>query len=285
LQFRDLSAGIPTSWQWTFTGGSPSNSTIQNPVVTYPIPGLYTVKLRVTNSFGSDSLTKVNYVRVRGAALSAFNCVSPPNQTRIGVASGDTTKVNFIWQRSSSDPTVSYKWKIRKIGTTVDYTFPSNSSGSDTVLSITRNVLDSIASLMGLTGDSVRCTWRAWAYNGVDSLQSTNGLLVTLVRGPIGIQIISGEVPVNFALYNNFPNPFNPLTKIRFDVPAFSDEIPVELIIYDISGREVTRLVNGNFKAGSYAVSWDASSYSSGIYFYRMIAGEFTDTKKMILIK
>jgi PKD repeat protein len=216
-QFRDISAGIPTGWQWTFTGGNPPASTQQNPVVTYNTPGLYTVKLRVANSFGADSLTKVNYIRVRGAAMNAFNIAAPPNFTRVTVAASDTSRVNFTWTRSSSNPSVNYKIKISKIGTQTFYSFTSNSSGVDTVAGIRKRTLDSIAGIMGTTGDSVRCTWRAWAYNGLDSLSSVNSFIITLVRSTIGIQVISTEVPGSFALYNNYPNPFNPVTKTAGD--------------------------------------------------------------------
>jgi len=285
VHFYDLSAGIPTGWQWTFTGGNPPSSTQQNPTVSYSTPGLYTVKLRVSNSSGNDSLTKVNYIRVRGAAMSPFNIVSPPSFTRVTVSATDTSKVHFIWTKSSANPSVTYKMKIRKIATQTDYLFTSNSSGLDSVVSIRKSTLDSLAEVMGTTGDSVRCTWRTWAYNGIDSLQSANSFIVTLVRSTIGIQIISTEVPGQFALYNNYPNPFNPVTKIKFDIPGNINNESVKLVVYDILGREAAILVNQNLKAGRYETDWDAADYPSGIYFYSISAGDFKQTRKMVLIK
>ncbi|MCI0716843.1 MAG: PKD domain-containing protein, partial [Chlorobi bacterium] len=287
VHFYDLSAGIPAGWQWTFTGGTPPSSVLQNPTVTYSTPGLYTVKLRVTNSSGNDSLTKVNYIRVRGAALNSFNIVSPPSLTRITVSASDTSNVHFIWTKSSANPTVTYKIKLRKLGTQTDYSFVSNSAGIDSVASIRKSALDTLASIMGTTGDSVRCTWRALAYNGIDSLQSSNSFIITLVRSTIGIQVISTEVPAKFALYNNYPNPFNPVTKIKFDVPSLSAAkgLLVKLIIYDILGRETAVLVNQNLKAGKYEADWDASDYPSGIYFYSISAGDYNETRKMVLVK
>jgi len=285
VQFSDLSAGIPTGWQWTFMGGSPSSSTSENPVVTYNTPGLYTVKLKVTNSFGSDSLAKTLYIRVRGAALSSMNLISPPAFTRITVSANDTSNIVFTWTKSSTNPTVNYKIKIRKIGGSSDYIFNGNSGGSDTTASIRKSTLDSIANLMGTTGDSVRCTWRAWAYNGLDSLQSAGAFIISFVRSTIGIQTISTEIPGKFALYNNYPNPFNPVTKIRFDIPNMTGNNIVKMTVYDILGKETAVLVNQNLKAGKYEADWDASNLPSGIYFYRITAGEFTDTRKMILVK
>jgi hypothetical protein len=90
------------------------------------------------------------------------------------------------------------------------------------------------------------------------------------------------EVPVAFSLGQNYPNPFNPSTKIEFTLPK--DEF-VSLKVFDILGREVATLVNKNLKTGTYSVSFDASRLSSGVYFYRMDAGSFTDTKKMMVVK
>lgn len=89
-------------------------------------------------------------------------------------------------------------------------------------------------------------------------------------------------IPVAFNLAQNFPNPFNPGTKIIFALPI---ESSVRLTVYDIIGREVAVLVNEMKLAGYYSVSWDASAMPSGIYFYRLRAGQFTETKRMILMK
>ena len=99
--------------------------------------------------------------------------------------------------------------------------------------------------------------------------------------GTTGVQS-NNEIPLNFNLHQNYPNPFNPLTKIKFDIPKQSF---VKLVIYDLLGREVSVLVNNELKSGRYDVSFDAVNYSSGIYFYKLTAGDFTDTKKMVLMK
>lgn len=101
----------------------------------------------------------------------------------------------------------------------------------------------------------------------------------------IGIQQISSEIPKQFKLYQNYPNPFNPDTKIRFEVPSTGKNNYVNIKIYDITGKEVSTLANENFNPGVYEVDWNGSRYASGVYFYRMTVGEFTDIKKMILVK
>jgi hypothetical protein len=99
---------------------------------------------------------------------------------------------------------------------------------------------------------------------------------------PIGVQQLSTEVPAGFSLGQNYPNPFNPSTTIKFDIPKSEN---VKITIYDITGRIVNILVNKELKAGSYSVNWDASMYASGVYFYRIETKDFTQTKKMLLIK
>ncbi|MCX6164012.1 MAG: T9SS type A sorting domain-containing protein, partial [Ignavibacteriae bacterium] len=89
-------------------------------------------------------------------------------------------------------------------------------------------------------------------------------------------------IPKNFDLHNNYPNPFNPSTKIQFDVPKNSI---VKINVYDITGREITTLVNDFRNAGRYEVQFNASNLSSGIYFYKMQAGDYNAVKKMMLIK
>jgi hypothetical protein len=88
-------------------------------------------------------------------------------------------------------------------------------------------------------------------------------------------------------LYQNLPNPFNPSTLIKFDIPSDvkNQSSNVRLIIIDVLGREIATLVNEKLNAGSYEVNWNASSFSSGVYFYKLMTGGFVDVKKMVLLK
>ena len=90
------------------------------------------------------------------------------------------------------------------------------------------------------------------------------------------------DIPISFNLSQNYPNPFNPSTKINYSIALSS---PVILKIYDVLGNEVATLVNEEKPAGSYEVNFNASQLSSGIYFYKLQAGNFISTKKMILLK
>ena len=90
------------------------------------------------------------------------------------------------------------------------------------------------------------------------------------------------EIPVEFLLSNNFPNPFNPSTKIKYSVPLSSN---VELKVYDVLGNEIETLVNEEKLVDSYEITWNAGQLPSGVYFYQLKAGDFISTKKMILMK
>jgi Fe-S cluster assembly iron-binding protein IscA len=92
----------------------------------------------------------------------------------------------------------------------------------------------------------------------------------------------TNHLPANYKLYSNYPNPFNPSTMIKYQLPMASD---VDLSIYNLLGQKVATLINELQGAGSHQVEWDASRFSSGVYYYRIEAGEFQDVKKMVLLK
>jgi hypothetical protein len=136
--------------------------------------------------------------------------------------------------------------------------------------------------------------WRVAAINACgEGPFTTVWSFVTL--GSSGIINISSEIPTENKLYSNYPNPFNPVTKIKFDVgngfpiKTFGND-KVVLKVYDVMGREVQTLVNESLKPGTYEAAFDArhggsSSLNSGVYFYKLITGGFTETKKMLLLK
>ena len=103
-------------------------------------------------------------------------------------------------------------------------------------------------------------------------------------------------MPGEFKLYQNYPNPFNPETVIKFSIPTpLSPPFGkgertqsgglITLKIFDVTGREIITLVNGEKAPGLYEVRWNASAYSSGIYFCRLVAGDYVQTRKMVLVK
>lgn len=103
----------------------------------------------------------------------------------------------------------------------------------------------------------------------------------------VGIKPISSEIPGEYNLHQNYPNPFNPVTKIEFSLPLPSEGgvQDIKLAIFDVLGREISTLVNEQLNPGKYEVEWDASNYPSGVYYYKLMASDFTESKKMVLVK
>jgi hypothetical protein len=98
---------------------------------------------------------------------------------------------------------------------------------------------------------------------------------------PTGIEQLTAGIK-KYSLSNNYPNPFNPVTTISYQIPELSF---VKLKVYDVLGNEVATLVNEENPSGSYEIEFNATGLPSGIYFYRLQAGSFVETKKMILMK
>jgi len=97
-----------------------------------------------------------------------------------------------------------------------------------------------------------------------------------------GIQQIGNEIPNGYKLWQNYPNPFNPTTNIKYQIIKNSH---VKLNVYNVQGKEITTLVNEEQSYGTYQVDWDASNFPSGVYYYRLKAGNFSEVKKMVLLK
>jgi hypothetical protein len=130
-----------------------------------------------------------------------------------------------------------------------------------------------------------------WTIKARDQQDST-----TAINGPFTLTIDAGEVlgvdgqgliPEVYALHPNYPNPFNPATTIRYDLPAAAD---VRLVVYDMLGREVVRLTQGRMEAGYHQLVWNGRTASgrdvpSGIYIARMITPAYTKSIKMVLLK
>ena len=116
-----------------------------------------------------------------------------------------------------------------------------------------------------------------------DSTTIRNVLLNPIVQGVS----IGNNIPSEYNLYQNYPNPFNPITKVKFDIPSNvkSEKSNVKIIIYEILGKEAAVLVNRQLQPGSYEVEWNASNFTSGVYFYKLSAGNYSETKKMVLLK
>jgi hypothetical protein len=135
---------------------------------------------------------------------------------------------------------------------------------------------------LGSTGHAL-CSFNDGIYTGGAFITAGNITAFYIARYGV-LTGVTGEtsVPEKFKLFQNYPNPFNPVTKISFDIPTASN---VSLTVYDSKGKEVKIYYYGKLPAGSYSEFFDGTQISSGVYFYRIHAGDFSQTNKMILIK
>lgn len=118
---------------------------------------------------------------------------------------------------------------------------------------------------------------------GTSENTGTNFDIVTIKYAELtGIQQTNSRIPDEYSLSQNYPNPFNPVTNIKFSIPKNGN---VKLTVFDITGKVIAELVKENLNAGEYKIDFDASGLSSGVYFYKLHAEGFSETRKMILVK
>jgi hypothetical protein len=278
-----------------FTTNNGTNwQTIQNNVdvslrnLSWTIPSLNatTTQARVRifqtgNPANGDQSDSVFQIRPN---MQPFNMVSPLILSRFYTSPGDTTKIHFTNTRAGNLPEIRYKWNLNNNNNTLNYNQPTNNNGVDSVNSMSIGKIDSIIASWGIaTGDSIRGRWFVKAYTQFDSLSpTTSNFLITFIRGVIGIQPVSQLIPKEYYVNPNYPNPFNPVTKIKFGLPM---ESFVKITVYDILGKEVSILAKEQLKPGEFEVEWNADNFPSGVYFYRIEAGDFIKTAKMMLVK
>lgn len=217
-------------------------------------------------------------------SLGAIHCITK----EIGVS--EPIFISHSALRNTSNTTQPYEVKAyikTKSGVSSAKLYWSIDTAAGFNQAAMTNIADTFRANIPAQPYNTRVYYYIWA-------NSTSGRTVTkplpapggnfrfLVTNTTGITQIGNNQPKQFALYQNYPNPFNPATKIRFDIPNTSE---ITLKVYDISGREVLNITTAKLNAGSYSYLWDAKGYSSGIYFYRLTGNDFTDVKKMILIK
>jgi len=173
----------------------------------------------------------------------------------------------------------------------IDIRYASNQSGGKFILSLDGNLISpSPYVTVPITGG-----WQTWQTLTIPNIQlpsGTHSLQAQFLSGGFNLNYFLFTTVTNsvknegekiiFYLSQNYPNPFNPNTQIKYSVPSRSF---VELKIFNVLGKEVAILVNETKNAGEYSVSFDASKFPSGVYFYRINAGRYMDVKKMILIK
>jgi len=189
----------------------------------------------------------------------------------------DTTNFKDVYLTASGDGGLTWLQPVRITPETprMDWTYPSISRWNLSTAT-EYNVF------MVIQKDAVPGSYVNGNANG-PSLAEQIFVKVTFDRTKISVKNISSEIPASFELKQNFPNPFNPATVIRF---ALTTPTQVSLKVYDVTGKEVANLINNEVvSAGINEVTFNAANLPSGLYFYTLQAGDFRDTKKMMLVK
>ncbi len=150
----------------------------------------------------------------------------------------------------------------------------SDAAGVYHLSSLPAGSLKILVDRFGYSGDSTNVT--------VTSMSNTDSVNFHLYRTIVNIKQVETTVPTEYRLYQNYPNPFNPETRIRYSLPRSSF---VNLVVYDALGREVQNLVNESQREGTYEAEFNASDIPSGVYFYRLTAEGYSETRKMVLLK
>ncbi|MBS1494532.1 MAG: zinc-dependent metalloprotease [Bacteroidetes bacterium] len=274
----DLTTNNGTSWTSLAT-----NVPAQQHYYVWTVPYISTssnCKIKIYDAGNPSLADTVDNVFTIKATMTGVSLISPANSTAFTTTPIDTSKIVFSWTPSGTLPEINYKFKIKKIGGQF-VSLPSDSNGKAARFTVTKSKLDSLAALFVVTGDSVLCGWAATSYLNADSLTSEIRIL-TIKTHTVGVNNISSVIPTEHKLYTNYPNPFNPVTKIKFEIPK--DEF-VKITVYDLSGKVVSELVNERLQAGVYETDFDGARLASGTYFYKIETNSFVETRKMVLIK
>ncbi len=245
--FSTLGSGI--------TGGTPSVNALT----------VWSNVLVAGGSFTTAGLTDVPASNVAGyGAIPAAPTLISPNDGATGVS-----------------VTPLLDWSTVTSATTYGVQVSTNPNFTAIVINQT-GIGTSQYSVPGSLNNNTTYFWRANAANGLGTSPFSSIRFFT--TGLVGV-VNNQEIPLTFRLYQNFPNPFNPVTKIRFDLPANNSDENLKLTVYDVSGKLVSELLNTTYIAGKWEVVFDASGIASGAYFYKIQAGNYTDIVKMVVVK
>lgn len=301
LKIKTIGTVTPKLYKVTISGkgvtGAPVHKRTYN---------LYVNSSQLSVGTNRDGITKV---KVNGVQYSTRTNFVFPNSSNVTVqavspeVTGGTRYVYTNWSNSGDTTqniiingnltlTAFYKTQYRLIiNSTVGNTFGGNEY-SDSAVNKTFGVLSKLINYNGTT-----YRFRGWtgagngAYTSPDSTGNDSTVTVQLYNAivenarwtpVVGINLLSAEVPVEYKLGQNYPNPFNPSTSINWQIPNSGF---TKIVIFDIMGREVDVVINEVLQPGYYSVSYDASKLSSGVYFYKISSGDFSDIKRFVVLK
>ena len=251
-------------------GGYGDNTSWTRQSVSFPTFPVQDLAFRVFGTSADDA----------GPELGAFSLLSPPNGVSVDLAFEGETSIVIEWE--ASENATNYAWVAHLTGNSLEDPLLNVPTGANTELPLTDGAIYDILLGLGVEqGQTVTIDWSVVASAGDNTRFADETWSVTFTLVP-ATNIGRDEIVSGFELSQNYPNPFNPTTNISFTLPQASD---VTLEVFNMQGQRVATLANGSFSAGSHIVTFDAANLSSGIYLYRMTAGAFTQTNKMMLVK
>jgi hypothetical protein len=148
---------------------------------------------------------------------------------------------------------------------------------------IVENLSDTTASLDIMSDLQISTTYN-WYIKSTDGKDTTKSSILSFTTSASIVKVNDTKniIPSTVTLYQNYPNPFNPSTRIEYSIPANAFVI---IEIYDVYGREIEKLINKEQEAGRYSITWEPKNIPSGIYYYKIQSGKYSEVRKMILLR
>jgi hypothetical protein len=248
--------------------------------------GSSTIMVVVSDGSATDTTSFELTVNAVNDAPSSF-ALNEQDSVYITMNNFDSDSIVFTWDESADvdDDELTYHFTAEliingQLTTEYDTTLTANEMKID-YQSVFDEIYAAQAMLAGID-------WDVSVSDGVEEVMAENGPLTVGINASDAVLSINEELlPEKFALHQNYPNPFNPITTLRYDLPENS---LVNIIIYDLLGRQVKSLINQSQDAGFKSVIWNATNnhgkpVSAGVYLYRIQAGSFSKVQKMVLLK
>lgn len=296
VKFNELSSGAAVIFYYGFI---PENS-VNELVLTVQADsnaqsGAYPVYFEnmIVSDSNADSISVEGIgstIILDNTLLTLFSLLSPESGTMLNYPGNTGDTLDFLWEKSGSPDGLPVIYNVY-IGASgyglIPGYFTSDSEGTDTsfTLAITE-LVEHLESIGVQSFDSVGVNWYVFADDG-NSNRRSQSIFDFGIQISTGIDLQDQTVPEDFSMSQNYPNPFNSITTIDYAIPQ---TVPVQIIIYNILGQEITVLVNGLQTPGFYTCRWNGRNQQheqaeSGIYLYSIRAGHFSRTAKMILLK
>ena len=255
--------------------------------VTYHVSAMYEEDGTGVMSEANSNMVTVD---LQNAAPTAVNLISPDDGTVITLTPDNVagSDVGIFWSNSSDADGEQVEYTLEICVPELDLV---GDDCFDTTMVATNffipygDLYEAITDTVGVT--MLNISWNVWASDDWDDVPSSNGPWSLVIDAGWMLSTDEDLLPQEFALHNNYPNPFNPITNIRYDIPEVSD---VRIDIYNINGQRVRTLVSREHQPGRYKIQWNAtnefgSPVASGMYIYKIHAKDFTSVKKLLLMK